>query len=287
LPYDRIVTEYNRFERAWALLLDQLGVVSNPYVERAVRRVVDADSQMHELLWLETKTNRAQLKQTADALIRVVDEFYNRTPLKLLLTFKNVSSALQTADNFYGTVQNFKDNLARNESDAVLLDSYQYVEEYGVVFIRTFSSMKSQAAIVVLREIEDGMAAMRAQLRLGGTVSQVDTRKLIPIAASLENLADQLDYDIRQWLNRERPAYRAEVTAASLAFMKRTQRLHQLLDSEPTLQVLQREMDSLYQEWLTVYAFLGRCKTEDRANLSQASAEIRIDLTDLNGLLRL
>ena len=99
-PYDRIVTEYNRFERAWEIMLNQLGVVANPYVERAVRRVADADSQMHELLWLETTTNRVQLQQTADALIRVVDEFYNRTPLKLLLSFKNAASTLQTADNF-------------------------------------------------------------------------------------------------------------------------------------------------------------------------------------------
>ena len=286
-PYDRIVTEHNRFERSWLLLLDQLSAVTNPYVERAVRRVVDADSQMHELLWIENSTSRAQLKQTADALIRDVDEFYNRTPLKLLLSFKDAKSTLQIADNFYGTIQNFRDNLAQNESDEQLIESYRFVEEYGVVFLQTFSKMKSQAAIVVLREIEDGMAAMRAELHLGGTVTQVDTRKLLPIAASLENLADQLDYDIGHWLRIERPAYRTEVTAASAAFVKRTQRLHQMLNSEPTLAELQRETDSLYQEWKTVYGFLSRCRTEDRTNLSQVSSEIRIDLTDLNGLLRL
>lgn len=286
-PYDRIVTEHNRFERAWVLLLDQLGAVDNPYVERAVRRVVDADSQLHELLWIEDSTSRAQLKQTADALIRDVDEFYNRTPLKLLLAFKDAKSTLQIADNFYGTIQNFRDNLAQNESDEQLIESYRFVEEYGVTFIQTFSRMKSQAAIVVLREIEDGMAAMRAELHLGGTVTQVDTRKLLPIAASLDNLADQMDYDIRQWLNTERPAYRSEVTAASAAFVQRTQRLHRMLDSEPTLTELQREADSLYGDWMTVYGYLSRCRTEQRGNLSQIAAEVRIDLTDLNGLLRL
>ena len=108
-----------------------------------------------------------------------------------------------------------------------------------------------------------------------------------PIAASLENLADQLDLDVRNWLNAERPAYRAEVTAASAAFMKRTQRLHRMLDAEPTLQELQRETDSLYEEWKVVYGYLSRCRTADRVNLSQIAAEIRIDLTDLNGSLRL
>ncbi len=285
--YERIVTEYNSFERAWSATLNQLGAVNNPYVERAVRRIVDSDNLIHELLWIENSTSRVQLKQTADALIRDVDEFYNRTPLKLLLSFKNARETLQIADNFYGTVQNFKDNLERNESDQQLVESYRYIEEYGTVFVRTFSVMKSQAAVVVLREIEDGIAAMRGELNLGGTVSQVDTRKLLPIAASLENLADQLDQDVRSWLNSERPTYRNEVNTASLAFMKRTQRLHRMLDSEPTLADLQRETDSLYEEWKTVYGFLSRCRTPDRANLSQLAAEIRIDLTDLNSELRL
>lgn len=286
-PYERIVSEYNRFERAWAVMLGQVTTISNPYVERSVRRIIEADNLIHELLWIENTTSRAQLKQTADALIRDVDEFYNRTPLKLLLTFKNATGTLQTADNFYGTIQNFKDNLDRNESDQELIESYRYVEEYGTVFVRTFSALKSQAAIVVLREIEDGMAALRAELNLGGTVSQVDTRELIPIAASLDNLAYQMEFDIRAWMNKARPTYRAEVTAASAAFMNRTQKLHNMLDSEPTLQELQRETESLYLEWKTVYGFLSRCTTEERVNLSQFASEIRRDLTDLNSSLRL
>ncbi len=285
--YERIVTEHNRFERSWAVLLDQLRTVNNAYVERSVRRVVDADNSMHQLLWIDNSTSRAQLKQTADALIRDVNEFYNRTPLKLLLSFKNAKDTLQAADNFYGTVQNFKDILDRNESDEQLVDSYRYVEEYGIIFVNTFSKIKSQAGIVVLREIEDGIASMRSELNLGGTVSQVDTRQLLPIAASLENLADQLDFDVSRWLKTERPAYRAEVTTASAAFMKRTQGLHQMLNSQPTLQELQKETDSLYQEWKGIYSYLSRCKTADRANLSQIASEIRADLTDLNSSLQL
>lgn len=79
--------------------------------------------------------------------------------------------------------------------------------------------MQSQQGIVVLRQIEDGMAALRSELNLGGTVSQVDTRRLLPIAASLENLADQLNYDVKQWVNSERPTYRNEVLQAMRHFL--------------------------------------------------------------------
>ena len=286
-PYDRVVSEYNRFDRAWVLTLEQLRTVSNSYVDRAVSRVVEADNAIHELLWLETSSNRGQMKQTADALIRNVDEFYSRTPLKLLLNFKNVQGALQIADDFYGTVQNFDDNLDRNESDEVVLESYKYVEEYGAVFIRTFSKMPSQQGVVVLRQIEDGLATLRSALKLGGTVSQVDTRRLQPIASSLENLADQLDWDVRHWLNSERPAYRNEALQASANFMKRTQSLSKQMETAPTLVELQREADSLYQDWKAIYVFLSRCNTPDRSYLSQAARDIRNDLTELNSQLRL
>ena len=99
-PYDRVVSEYNRFDRAWVLTLEQLRTVNSPTVDRAVNRAIQADSEIHELLWLETTSDRAQMKQIADALIRNVDEFYSRTPLKLLLSFKNASDTLAIADEF-------------------------------------------------------------------------------------------------------------------------------------------------------------------------------------------
>ncbi len=287
-PYERIVGEYNRFESAWVTLMGQLGTLRNSYVERTIARISDADYRVHELLWIENTTSRVQLKQTADALIRKVDEFYNRAPLKLLLGLQNADKALQVANDFYGTVQNFQSNLENNESDAQLVESYRYIEEYGKSFTRTFRQIKSQTAIVVLQEIEDGIAALRRELNLGGTVSQVDTEQLYTIAASLEDLADQLDLDIRQWMNRERPPYRNEVTAASQAFIKRTQRVHRMLDSEPRLQDLQRETENLYTEWRTLYSYFSRCQNaSDRANLSYRSRLVNEDLIELDSLLRL
>jgi hypothetical protein len=286
-PYERIVSEYNLFQRGWTTVLEQLNTVTNQYIERAVMRMVDADSQVLDLLWIENSTSRLQLKQTTEALIKDVDEFYNRTPLKLLLTFRNSQGTLQIANDFYGMVQNFKDNLDQNESEQQLVESFRYIEEQGALFVRTFSTMKSQAAIVVLREIEDDILALRRELKLGGSVTQVDTRKLVSIASSLDNLSYNLDYDVRQWLNSARPANRNEILTASGNFMKRARRMHQMLDAEPTLAELQREADSLYLEWQAIYRYLGECRTAERQRLSGTAAEIRLDLTELNDSLRL
>ena len=109
----------------------------------------------------------------------------------------------------------------------------------------------------------------------------------MPIAASLENLADQLNYDVKQWVNSERPTYRNEVLQASATFSARTQRMSKMMDSSPTLTELQREADSLYVEWKAIYSYLSRCNTPDRAYLSQAARDIISDLRDLDSELRL
>jgi hypothetical protein len=69
--------------------------------------------------------------------------------------------------------------------------------------------------------------------------------------------------------------------------MKRTQRLSKMMNAAPTLTELQREADSLYQEWLAIYSYLSRCNTADRAFLSQGASDIRTNLTELNSELRL
>ena len=89
--YELIVNEYSRFTRMWTVMLGQLRNSDNRYVERQVRYLVDADNIVQQYLWLENKSDRNQLRQTAIALMRDVDEFYNRTPLKLLLNVSNVN----------------------------------------------------------------------------------------------------------------------------------------------------------------------------------------------------
>ncbi len=285
--YERIVREYGRFSRMWEVLLDQLRSVDDRYVERQVRYVVDADNAVQQLLWLEHTSDREQLKQTAMALMRSVDEFYNRTPLKLLLNVKNLAEAMQTANDFYGTVQNFKDMIDRDQSQTDLLDSYQYVEEYGYTFTRTFERMNSQAARVVLQEIEAGIASLRSELNMTGSVSEVDYRELLPTAASLENLADHLDVEVRGWLNADRQPFRDEALQASRKFMTRTKRLNQMLQLQPSLQELRRETAALMEEWSGIYQHLSKCRTSDRASLAELAREIRSDIYDLTAPLEL
>ncbi len=273
-PYTQIVSEYSRFDRIWTTMMPRLRQIDSRYVERSVRNIMSSDNTLHNLLWLEQQTDRAHLGQVADALMRDVDEFFNRTPLKLLLHFQDVADVLETASDFYGTVENFKDCVDRDEDEQVLLECYRYVEQYGQSFVHAFEPLRSQAGKVVLREIEDGIMALRHELNLAGTATSIDTRAMIPTAANLELLADHLDLDVRQWLSRDRTSFRAQALQASTRFVQRTQKIHRLLQSRPTASELKQETSDLVEEWRTIYNYLGRCNSDHRQHLLTLSRDI-------------
>jgi hypothetical protein len=270
----------------WTAISPDLRRLNNRFVERSMRNIMLSDSNLHNLLWLEQATSKENLRQIADSLMRDVDEFFTRVPLKLLLRFKDVNRLLQVSDDFYGTVQNFQDCVSRNEDERMMLECYRYVEEYGVDFVRVFDPLQSQAGRVVLREIEDGIVSLRNELNLAGTVTTIDTRAMIPTAASLENLADHLYFDIRQWLDRERPSYRNEAMLAGQRFLQRTQRIHRMLQSRPTATEVKKEVGDLSEEFRTIYQYLGRCNTEHRVHLRNLSEDISQEIYKLRAPLQ-
>ena len=285
--YADVVAEYNRFGRMWDAVSPELRQLNNRYVERSMRNIMMADNRMHDLLWLEQQTNRENLRQISKDLMQDVEEFFSRVPLKLLLRFKDVNRILETADDFYGVVQNFQDCVERDEDPSTMLECYRYVEEYGVDFVRAFEPLRSQAGRIVLREIEDGIVAIRNELNLSGTVTSIDTRAMIPTAANLENLADHLDFDVKQWLNRERPTYRGAALEASRRFVQRSQRIHRMLQSRPTASQLKSEISDLAEEFRAIYQYLGRCNTEHRSHLRVLSQDISRTIYDLRAPLQL
>ena len=286
-PYTDVVSGYNRFNQMWTAMRPKVQMIENRYVDRTIRDIMRIDDRLHDLLWIEQQTSRDDLKQIAGALMRDVDEFYGRLNLKLMLNFKDVGPILEEADNFYGTVKNFHDSAVANASTQELLRDYRFVEEHGNRFVRAFTPLKSKTGQVVLREIEDGIVGLRNELNLSGTVSTIDTRRLVPIAATLETLADELSINVRQWLNRERPSYASAAMDDVERFVQRSSRLHSQMQYHPTSQELQREMSELVQEWRNVYQYLDKCRTEHRSRLVRLSTEISQAIFELRTPLQL
>jgi hypothetical protein len=98
--------------------------------------------------------NRAQLGQCMDALLRDVDEFEDRTPLKLLMEFKD-QPVLQITDDFKAAVSSLREQINLDAPRAKLEECFAPVSQHGAAFVQAWNNVKSQPAKVVLNEIAD------------------------------------------------------------------------------------------------------------------------------------
>jgi hypothetical protein len=277
---DRIVIEYKAFQALWDPFALKLRTVNNRYLERGVRRVAETDRAIHELLWLPQSADRSELLYLTEVLRRNIDEFFTRTPLRLLISLPRSEEVLQTADEFYGVCQNFADSVSRNEED--LAYTYGYIEDSWQRFNDLFRALKSQAALQVLAEIERSVYALRDELHLHDGFNRIQALEL---AASLENLADLLNEDTLRWLSRRPPANKDLIKRQASDFLTASRQLHQNLVTGSDVSRLRGDCSAMVSDWQRLQSNVLRCDTVEAPRLFSLSQQITPTLVELQTLM--
>ncbi len=280
VDYDFVVDEYRQFQRLWDPLETQLRSVDNRFLERGARRVGETDHAIHELLWLPQTVDRRQLLYLTEVLRRNIDEFFSRTPLRLLISLPESTEVLTTADEFYGMCQNFEDAVTRNEDDLVY--TYRFIDEGWHRFHDVFRPLRSQAALQVLAEIERSVMALQSELRIR---EGFDQGHALELAASLENLTDHLYADTQRWLSRRNPSYRDAIQRQVGDFANASRQLHTNLVRGTDVQRLRTASSALYTQWGSVQRSIDRCDTEEKYHLRSLSSQITPTLVELQTLM--
>ena len=278
--YSTIVSEYQKFQRIWYPLATRLRVHQSSYLERSVRRIRHADEEIHELLWIPKQMDREQLVHLTNVLKSDVDEFFTRAPLKLLIGLPRSNEALASADQFYGVCENFIDSVNRNEDMDSLVDAYRYIDNAWHTFHDIYRPLQSAAAQRVLAEIEYSVNSLRDSLQVAET--GFDHQALLQRAATLENLAEHIELDTRDWLSRDAVNFRSECLREAEDFHRNATSFHRMAAVRTSsITELQRESDRLYENWRRLYRYVSRCNTEDRAHLARLASQITPTLVDL------
>lgn len=277
--YNLVVDEYRQFQTLWDPFETRLRTINNRYLERGSRRVAESDHNIHELLWLPQTVDRRELLYMTEVLQRNIDEFFSRTPLRLLISLPRSDEVLVVADEFYGMCQNFADSVSRNEEDLVY--TYRFIEESWERFHDVFRPLRSQAALQVLGEIERSVLALQGELRIRDGFNRTQALQL---AASLENLSDHMYDDTQRWLNRRNPSYRDQVRRQAGNFASASRQFHQNLAAGADVQRLRTDSTALYSDWANLQGYIARCDTEERYHLSSLSSQISTTLVELQTL---
>ncbi len=278
-----IVEEYKQFESSWEAFAERLRPYDNRYIQRSIRRVSHIDHELRQMLHLPQGLDRQQLLQLTDELKKDVDEFYTRAPLKLLITLPDRAAVIPTCDQFYGTCENFADGASRGLSREELIADYQYVEEGWRSFYELFRELKSSKAHQVLRDIENGILALRDALQIE---KQFDREQAANLAASVASLADHLSDDIKTWLNNKPTSFRNDALREAAAFEEAARRLHVGILDGNTVDPLLPMVAELNTRWKSVHGYIKQCDTDDRNHLLRVTARVTPALVELQTRVR-
>ncbi len=283
---DLIVDEYKRVESMWLPLAVKLQAEDNRYLERSLRRITQTSGEIHQLLLLPQKVNKQQLMYLTAALKKDIDEFFERTPLILVMHLPKAKNALSTADQFYGVCEHFMDVVSDGKEAAAaneVLDSFRYIEDAEKSFNDVYSPIDSDRAVAVLQRIDQTVSTIRTSLQLQR--EDFNRSAANDLAASIENLSAQIDFASKRWLSEDRQAFARECLNETSALGESASRIHQdLVSGVPSAQ-LRKEIDEIYDSWRTIYGYLVKCQTEDRPTLGRLSSRLTPALVELRTMI--
>lgn len=114
---------------------------------------IQETTQSPEPSWLE-------LLPTIDAILEDIEDLQKRTPLKLLMQFKD-KPLIQISDDFNESFRNLREIVEGNQPPEKVKEGFAATEESSKIFISNFRRFNSEGMINALREIEDGIATLK------------------------------------------------------------------------------------------------------------------------------
>ncbi len=281
--HENISREYKSFEKMWKPYDARLRRVNNRYVERTVRRINQADRDVRELLWLPHQVDRTELLYLTKALMKDVDEFFDRAPLKMLINLPNTSSVLADSSEFYGVCENFEANVIGGENQVDLIDDFSYIEESFRTFSTTFHNVKSQKAETVLHDIESRIQSLRSELKVQD--DYFDKNAALQLAAAIDNLASRMNTDVDRWIGNSNSATARQARRDSTAFVEAARRLHLDINNDANVSDISRQADRLFEMWGTLHTYIPKADGQTRLAMQRTSARMTPYLVDLQTML--
>jgi predicted nucleic acid-binding Zn-ribbon protein len=280
---DMITDEYKQFRVLWYPERARLQEFDNRFFERSLRRISQTDGEIHQLLLLPTKVDSTQLVYLTSALRKDIDEFFDRTSLRLLITLPRYDRVAGVASEFYGVCEHFIDEVNSNVEYEQLVESFRYIEDAQRNFLSVFQGINSREALAALNKIEQTIEALRSSLQVQS--DQFDRRRAADLAALVETTADQLEMAAQRWLSRDRQSFATACLQSIRQMRTQTAQLHQSVIGGATTSQLRVQSEQLYDTWRTVYNYLIKCQTDDRPTLGRLSSRITPALVELRTMI--
>ena len=279
-----LAREYKLFATIWQPLANKLQAEDNRYLERDIRRISMSAGKIHQFLLLPQSTDKPQLTYLAATLKKDIDQFFSHTTLILAMHLPKAARALPTADQFYGVCEHFVDQVNRGESIEELTDSFRYIEEANRNFTDVFGAINSDGAAAGLQKIEQTIDTIRTAMHIQR--EDFDRNSAGELAASIENLTEQLDFATKEWLANDPQPFANACRQETATLARQAVAIHNNLVRGVPVAQLRLEIDETYEHWRAAYRYLIKCQQkEDRQVLGRLSGRLTPALVELRTMI--
>jgi hypothetical protein len=278
-----IVEEYKQFETLWSPLVAKLRTEEDRYIERGLRRVAATAGEIHQLLLLPQKMDQTQFVYLASALKKDIDEFFERTPLILVMHLPKSKQALAAADQFYTACAQFIEIANRGTDQNQIVGAFRKIEVAERAFIDVYRDVDSDKAIAVLNRISRSVSTLRSSLQI--QQDEFDSQTAEDLAASIQNFTEQIETAAKRWFEQDRQQFTANCLQDASDLTDRAAQLHDDIVSGKPQAELKNEMTQLYDTWRRVYGYLVKCQTDDRPILGRISSKLTPAMVDLRAMV--
>lgn len=278
-----LVSEFKQFETIWAPLVNKLHAEDNRYIERGLTRVATASNDIHQLLLLPQKVDQTQFVYLTKGLKKDIDEFFLRTPLVLVMQLENSKQALSVADQLNRACDRFVEVVQNSQEHAVVVDSFRKIEQAEKAFYEVYRDVDSDRALAVLTRIDQAVGSIRSALQLQR--DDLDTRAASELAAQVQNLTEQIAFVSRRWLDKEDPDFEDDCLQEVKALAESAAQLHDDIAEGKRAADLKSGMIDVYERWRTVYGYLVKCQSEERAALGRLATRLTPAIVDLRAIV--
>ena len=278
-----IVDDYKQFAALWSPLLAKLRSEDDRYIDRDIRRVAASLAEVHQLLLLPKQVDQTQYAYLAKSLKKDIDEFFERTPLILVMHLPNAKQALPVADQFYGACARFVETVNHSQDQGEILDSFRQIELAERAFNDVYREIDSDRAAAVLSRIVQTTNSLRTSLQVQR--DDFDGQSADDLAASIQNFTDQIATISKRWLDQDNQPFANECLQETADLADAAARLHDQIIEGRRPPELGDAMTEVYERWRRVYGYIVKCQTEDRPALGRLATALTPAVVDLRAML--
>ena len=278
-----MISEFKQFETIWTPLVNKLHAEDDRYIERGLTRVAAASNEIHQLLLLPQKVDQTQFVYLTKALKKDVDEFFLRTPLVLVMQLENSKLALPAADQLHKACDRFVEVVQNGQDQPAIIEAFRKIEQAEKTFFDVYRDVDSDRAAAVLTRIDQSVASLRSALQIHR--DDFDARAAADLAASVQNLTEQIALVSKRWLDKEDPSFEDDCLRQVGDLADSAARLHDDIADGKRASDLKDGMLEVYEGWRTVYGYLVKCQTEERATLGRLATRLTPAIVDLRAIV--